>query len=110
MKSEPLEHGCSQTGLPHPISHAGLPLEWRVHTSLLLEEIAARSSQPALRMPLRILGQLLSQVGERAAVLNDPVLNALMVRLTIYTIADPDSPDYDPVQVAEVLREGVVTP
>ena len=69
--------------------------EWKVHTSNLLSEIVKHSGQDIYRIPLAILGQLLAEVGERASELNDPSLNALMCRLTIYTIADPTSPDYD---------------
>ena len=79
--------------------------EWRVHTYRLLKEIADNSGQPILKKPMAIFGNLLAQVGERAAELNDPRLNALMLRLTIYTAADPESPDYDPELVAQTMRE-----
>ena len=79
--------------------------EWRVHTYHLLKEIADNSGQPILQKPMAIFGKLLAQVGERAAELNDPRLNALMLRLTIYAAADPESPDYDPDLCAQVMRE-----
>jgi hypothetical protein len=79
--------------------------EWRVHTYRLLKEIADNSGQPILQKPMAIFGKLLAQVGERAAELNDPRMNALMLRLTIYTAADPESPDYDPELVARTMRE-----
>jgi hypothetical protein len=79
--------------------------EWRVHTYRLLKEIADNSGQPILQKPMAIFGKLLADVGERAAELNDPRLNALMLRLTIYTAADPESPDYDPDLCAQVMRE-----
>ena len=82
---------------------AGSAPEWRVHTSHLLEEIAKHSGQAILVKPLQILGCLLARVGERAAELHDRQLDALMMRLTIYTVADPESPDYDPALVAEYL-------
>ncbi len=72
------------------------PNQWRVHTPNLLKEIASYSKQPVLRTPIAILGSLLASVGERATVLNDPELNRLMLRLTIYSAADPESEDYDP--------------
>ena len=78
---------------------------WKVHTANLLTEIVQCSGQPILEKPVNILGKLLAAVGERAAELNDPKLNALMCRLTIYTIADPQSPDYDPDAVANVMRK-----
>lgn len=77
--------------------------DWRIHTSNLLSEIVKHSGQDIYRIPLSILGQILAAVGERAAELNDPILNALMCRLTIYTIADPTSPDYDPDAVRNVM-------
>ncbi len=72
-------------------------MQWRVHTPNLLKEIAQNIGKngTAVATPLQILAQLLSQVGERAAELNDEKLNALMVRLTIYSVADPESPDFD---------------
>ena len=81
--------------------------EWRVHTYRLLKEIVDCSGQAILQKPLAIFGKLLAEVGERAAELNDPRLNALMLRLTIYTAADPESPDYDPELCAQVMREAI---
>lgn len=80
---------------------ATIPAEWRVHSPRLLQEIADCSGHGIYRVPLNIFGKLLAAVGERAAELNDPKLNALMCRLTIYSVADPDSPDYS----REALRE-----
>lgn len=87
-------------------SSAGLAdeLQWRVHTYRLLKEIVENSQQPVLRQPLNIFARLLAKVGERAIELNDPKLNALMCRLTIYTVADPESPDYDPEIVERVMQ------
>jgi hypothetical protein len=45
-------------------------------------------------------------VGERASELNDPQLNALMCRLTIYEIADPESKNYKPRVVKKIMKEG----
>lgn len=78
--------------------------EWKVHTYLLLKEIVNCSGQAILEKPINIFGKLLAAVGERAVELNDPKLNALMCRLTIYTVADPESPDYDPATVREVMK------
>jgi len=79
-----------------------LTLKWQVNTPALLEEILLNKSASALRIPLNIFGKLLAQVGERAAEINDPKLNALMCRLAIYSIADPYSPDYDRRKVESV--------
>lgn len=73
---------------------------WKVHTSSLLNEILSNPGTEILHRPIQILGHLLHQVGERAAELNDPLMNELMCRLTLYSAADPESPDFSP----EVLR------
>lgn len=78
-------------------------LRWRIHTANLLSEIVNCSGESILLQPLRILGETLAEVGERAIELNDPKLNALMCRLTIYTCADPKSQDYDPELTKRVL-------
>lgn len=79
---------------------------WKVHTPNLLHEIAENTNQPILVKPLNIFGKLLAAVGERASELNDPKMNALMCRLTIYSIADPESPDYNLNAVNEVMELG----
>ena len=83
----------------------GARLHWKVHTYGLLREILTNTGTGILRVPLGIFGQLLFAVGERAAELNDPQLNALMVRLAIYTCADPESPDFDQALCKRVLAE-----
>lgn len=80
-------------------------LQWRVHTENLLKEITKNMGKngQAVAVPLQILSNLLYQVGERAIELNDEKLNALMIRLTIYSVADPDSPDFDQSVVDKYL-------
>lgn len=71
---------------------------WRVNTAALLNEIADSALQRnmgVLRFPLNIFKDLLVAVGERAAELNDPKLNALMCRLAIYAESDPYSSEYN---------------
>lgn len=80
-------------------------VNWKVHTPNLLQEILNNPGTGILTQPLRILASILSDVGERAAELNDPKLNALMCRLTIYSISDPTAPDYDPEAVREILKQ-----
>lgn len=80
-------------------------MQWRVHTVNLLNEIAeSNEGMGILTQPIRIFGRLLAAVGERAAELNDEKLNALMIRLTIYSVADPTSPDYNADVVHEYLK------
>ena len=78
---------------------------WRVHTPALLAEILSNSQTAILRQPINIFRSLLVEVGERAIELNDPTLNSLMLRLTIYSAADPNSPDYDPKLLSACAHE-----
>lgn len=84
-------------------------LDWRVHTPNLLKEILENKSCWILAQPLKILGDILYEVGERAAQLNDPELNKLMLRLTIYSASDPESPDYDEKIVQKYLNSSKKT-
>lgn len=80
-------------------------LEWKVHTVELFKEISSSFSHSVLvRIPLQILQNLLAQVAQRATELNDPQLNKLMIRLTLYSIANPNEPGYNPAFVEEYLR------
>ena len=79
-------------------------MEWKVHTPNLLKEILSNSQTAILRIPINVFGRLLYQVGERARVLNDLELNRLMLRLTIYSQADPESEDYDPELCKKILE------
>lgn len=80
--------------------------EWRVHTPNLLKEVLNNPVAAMLAIPMNVLGKLLAAVGERASELNDRALNKLMLRLTIYSAADPESPEYD----ASVLERYGVSP
>ncbi|WNV09997.1 hypothetical protein [Tardiphaga sp. 709] len=62
---------------------------WKVHTPNLLKEVLSNPSAAVLRQPMAILGRLLAAVAERASEINDPALNMLMLRLTLYDAADP---------------------
>lgn len=77
---------------------------WKVHTPNLLAEIMTNKGTEALYMPLTIFARILEQVAIRASQLNDAELNKLMVRLALYAIADPESPNFDPKRVAQVLE------
>lgn len=71
-------------------------VSWKVNTHGLLQEVLQNNETGILTIPLRIFAELLDAVARRAIVLNDHELNKLMCRLTLYSIADPTSPDYDP--------------
>ena len=79
---------------------------WRIHTPALLKEILNNSQCAILRIPIKMFGDLLSQVGDRASQLNDPELNALMMKLTIYQVADPYTAEYDSSVVDQVIKLG----
>jgi hypothetical protein len=83
-------------------------LQWRVHVPNLLSEIMSNHGMGILSKPLTIFGRILAEVGDRAIELNDPELNALMCRLTIFTVSDPLSPDYQPDEVSELIRTAQV--
>jgi hypothetical protein len=101
----PTSEPTKEAGSDAPTCSASFPPEWRVHTSRLLEEVLANTTCSVLAKPINIFGKLLAKVGERAAVLDDPKLNALMCMLTIYTCADPESPDYDRDLTARTISE-----
>lgn len=82
------------------------PLTFRTHTKKLFEEIVQNGGPGCwvFHRPLQILYDTLRQVATRSAELNDLVLNALMCRLTLYTMADPTEPDYDPERLKRILE------
>lgn len=83
-------------------------LQWKVHTTELFKEISANFKHDAqIRIPLQILQNLLAQVAQRAIELDDPQLNKLMIRLTLYSVADPKDRDYNPEVVAQFLEGDV---
>lgn len=77
--------------------------QWKVHTPNLLGEVFNNDHVAILQKPMTIFALLLDAVAKRASELNDPELNALMMRLTLYSVADPASPDYDSVFVNKYL-------
>lgn len=79
-------------------------LQWKVHTVELFKEIAANPQCSQLIIPLNILKNLLAQVAQRATELHDPELDKLMIRLALYSIADPNDPDFDSKAVAKILE------
>lgn len=80
-------------------------VQWRVNTPQLLREVLSNPSASILSKPLNIFGKILAQVGERASELNDPKLNALMCRLSIYEISDPYSENYDAELTNKIINE-----
>jgi len=81
-----------------------IELNWSCHTPNLLKELLNNPGTGALIKPLQIFGHILFELGERAAELNDPKLNALMCRLTLYEMADPEMPDFDRSALDEIYK------
>lgn len=81
--------------------------EWRVHTARILEEVLSNKGTWALRIPLLTLDNLLRQVAVRAIELDDPALNKLMVRLTLYSVGDPYSPDFDQSVITAMMESDI---
>ena len=71
-------------------------LDWKCHTPKLFEEVMNNPGAAILAIPLTILLRILGEIAQRAIELDDPQLHLLMLRLTLYSCADPLSKDYDP--------------
>jgi hypothetical protein len=80
-------------------------VHFKCHTPQLLTEICecalSTGNFGILKIPLNVLRNYLGLVAQRAAQINDPILNQLMCEMTLYEVADPYSKDYD----AKVLRQ-----
>lgn len=68
---------------------------WQIHTVTMLKEIAQNPQVSSMRKPIEILGKVLFAIADRARELNDPELNSLMCRLTLFSQSDPESADFD---------------
>lgn len=79
-----------------------MSLRWKVNTGNLFREILSNPGAEELTSSLRILSSKLAEIGERAVVLDDPVLNQLMIELAIYSVGDQESEDYDRKVVEKV--------
>lgn len=77
---------------------------WKVHSRSLIEEVIKGSGQPIYKIPLTMLYRLLQGVAREASRLNDPRLNALMCKLALYAVADPeDKEHYNPKLVDRIF-------
>ena len=64
-------------------------MQFRVDTVSLLKEIADAGlprNMGVLKIPINIFKSLLGEVAQRATEINDPRLNILMLRLTLYEV------------------------
>lgn len=81
-------------------------LKWSCHTPNLLKEILNNRGTHILRTPLIIFASILNDVAIRSSQLNDDRLNALMCRLTLYELSDPESSEYDKLMKREIIIKG----
>ncbi len=80
------------------------PLNFVLHTPNFTKELLANNKMGILKIPMNIFRNLLGQVADRAAQLEDPELSLLMCKLTLFEEADPDSKNYNPKLIAKLER------
>lgn len=78
---------------------------WKVHTPSLLKEVMRNKGAGILAQPMNIFGKLLAQVAQRAAEIDDPELNILMMRLSLYDQADPEKHTFEEIRAAYAAQE-----
>lgn len=79
---------------------------WRVNTPTLLDEILNYNPGMGIfETPFRIFSSILGEVAQRAIELNDEKLNALMLRLSLYDVCNPQSKDFDQKFVREYIEK-----
>lgn len=66
----------------------GTAAQWSCHTPNLLTEALCNPGMSIMNVPFNIFGKILAQVAQRAIELDDPAMNILMLRLTLYEVAD----------------------
>lgn len=68
-------------------SSSDINLEWKCNTPGLIEEIGNCCTEaPALITPLRILQGMLQELAAVAIRIDDPELNVMMLRLSLYDV------------------------
>lgn len=75
-----------------------------VFTRRLVAVLATRPENRGEAVALAQMDLIMRQVAQRALELDDPPLHRLMVQLGLYSVADPDSPEYDESVVKEILK------
>lgn len=79
-----------------------------LHTPNALNDIIANSnteSKMAIQLVINTLQGFLIKIADRAIEIDDDELNALCCRMTLFSCADPTSPDYDPEGVKELYKK-----
>lgn len=86
------------------MANRDVTMHLKVHVHKLCEEIMCNPGTALLKIPLVTLMDILNQVGQRASELNDLELNALMMRLNLYSVADPTDENYNPQIVHKTIE------
>lgn len=82
---------------PGQVESKTFNVEWKCHFPRLMKEIMdCNPTAGVLYVPVNLMMGMISRVASRAAKLNDPIMNDLMCKLTLYESADPSSKEYDP--------------
>lgn len=81
------------------VFNSGDKMSFDVDTPMFLKEAAENSRGGMYAICWNIFQQLLVQVTQRAIELNDPVLNALMIRLNLYEL--PNNKRYKIIKMLE---------
>lgn len=82
---------------------------FRVHVPNLLNETFINACRKkdliALRIPLNVFNTYLRTLTERCAELNDPVLNKIMIDMTLYEQSDLSSKEYNQEMINQVNKD-----
>ena len=72
---------------PSHSSSSAINLDWKCNTPGLIEEVAnCCTDATALITPLRILQRMLQELAAIAIRIDDPELNVMMLRLSLYDV------------------------
>jgi len=80
---------------------------WRIHLSRMLDQLFDTNEMGVWVRPIQQLAKIMDEIATRASELNDPKMNALMCRLGLYAISNPDDPEYDP-EATRTIIEGEI--
>lgn len=82
-----------------PVGKNKKQLHWRVNGPEFLREIfenlSVSKTHGVLQKPMQIFLGLIAEISDYAIKLNDPGLNARMIRMTWYQSAHPQDPNFD---------------
>ena len=82
-------------------------LEFGVIVSSIFKEIVENTQEGwGLKIALQETMRLLARVAKRAIELDDEQLNKLMLLLGLYSIVNPESPDWNLVSVQQYMDYG----